>query len=138
MAALCAFWAAVDAEFAVVCAACAFDAAASAACCAPFARFAAASALDWAAAAADAASTAALSVTATHADPFQRFGVFAPDVVSIHNVVLFCIPEAGIVDWISTSALPDAIPDAVAAFAFAVSAVLCEVAAFAFAVSAVL
>ncbi|MNC63976.1 hypothetical protein D3C75_1141420 [compost metagenome] len=38
-------------------------------------------------AAAAAASVAALSVTATHAEPFQRFGVLALPVVSIHR---FC------------------------------------------------
>ncbi|MNY17779.1 hypothetical protein D3C86_1511190 [compost metagenome] len=38
-----------------------------------------------AAAAAAAASVATLSVTAAHAEPFQRLGVFAPPVVSIHR-----------------------------------------------------
>ncbi|MNC63975.1 hypothetical protein D3C75_1141410 [compost metagenome] len=38
-------------------------------------------------AAAAAASVATLSVTAAHAEPVQRFGVFAPPVMSIHR---FC------------------------------------------------
>ncbi|MNI71301.1 hypothetical protein D3C73_1271660 [compost metagenome] len=44
-------------------------------------------ATDKALAAAVAASVATLSVTATHAEPFQRFGVLAPPVMSIHR---FC------------------------------------------------
>ncbi|MNF85152.1 hypothetical protein D3C84_675390 [compost metagenome] len=44
-------------------------------------------ATDSALAAAAAASVATLSVTAAHAEPVQRFGVFAPPVMSIHR---FC------------------------------------------------
>ena len=54
--------------------------------------------------AAFAASVAALSVTAAQADPFHRFGVLAPFVVSIHKVVGLRIDVAGAVDWMSTSA----------------------------------
>ena len=74
--------------------------------------------------AAFAASVAALSVTATQADPFHLFGVFAPFVVSIHKVEALRIDVAGAVPWISTSALPLATPAAAAAAVLAFCAAL--------------
>ena len=52
--------------------------------------------------AAAAASVATLSVTATQAVPFQRLGVFAPPVVSIHRFCASRSAAAGAVFWTIT------------------------------------
>ena len=63
-------------------------------------------------AAALAASVATLSVTATHAEPFQRFGVLALLVVSIHRFCVNRSATAGVVDWYNTLPLAPAASDA--------------------------
>ena len=122
-AAALAVAASVTAWSAVPCAVAAAASASSASSCAARAAVAALVAAVFAAAAAAAASVAALSVTATHALPFQRFGVLAPPVVSIHSVVAFWYAAAGAVVCMNTSALDVASPAASAAAAAAASAV---------------
>ncbi|CAH0645701.1 hypothetical protein PSNVIR_00004 [Pseudomonas sp. Nvir] len=68
-----------------------------------------------AAAAAAAASVATLSVTATQVLPFQRFGVFALPVVSIHRFWEIRSATAGAVDWYNTLPLVPAASDAACA-----------------------
>ena len=66
----------------------------------------------WAAAA---ASVATLSVTADQALPFQRLGVLALPVVSIHRFCVRRSATAGVDDWYSTLPLAPAASEAACA-----------------------
>ena len=82
-----------------------------------------------AAAAAAAASVATLSVTATQAVPFQRLGVFALPVVSIHRFCGNLSAVAGCVLWKNTLPFPPARSDAACAAVCALPALVSAAAA---------